>query len=361
MIPVTVTGSASTSSSAPALWNASTTTAVRPGVRADTVLPSTAATLPLSTTKLTSFVTSRSWTVGKPSPPTDATALTAEVCQRWATHAGSCSSPAIGCRIGSSSITVSVCGSQTVRRTAAGAVSRSGVRTPLGGGVHTGGASGGRSGGEGGRYGGESGSSQLGSSGGNGGAAGRGWVVSIGGSLPISFMCEKLLHGVCCERCLNSQSFRPPRVETWKPSASTRTVKPMRPFGNLAVVKLLPCSSCCHVPLTLLFITSEVEGRAYLRLKSISSPTVDIHFHLPCVGSLSSVHVRDKLGLARSVSLSVPPRYVHGGSAGGANGGEGGEGPWVETMKWNAPPPVALGVRRKAQLPMSTWVVERHI
>ena len=27
-------------------------------------------------------------------------------------------------------------------------------------------------------------------------------------------------------------------------------------------------------------------------------------------------------------------------------------------MKWNAPPPVALGVRRKAQLPASTWVVE---
>eukprot|EP00964_Phaeocystis_antarctica_P043430 scaffold24925_cov66-Phaeocystis_antarctica.AAC.6 len=24
-------------------------------------------------------------------------------------------------------------------------------------------------------------------------------------------------------------------------------------------------------------------------------------------------------------------------------------------MKWNAPPPVALGVRRKAQLPASTW------
>ena len=29
-------------------------------------------------------------------------------------------------------------------------------------------------------------------------------------------------------------------------------------------------------------------------------------------------------------------------------------------MKWNAPPPVALGVRRKAQLPASTWVVERR-
>ena len=30
-------------------------------------------------------------------------------------------------------------------------------------------------------------------------------------------------------------------------------------------------------------------------------------------------------------------------------------------MKWNAPPPVALGVRRKAQLPISTWVVQRRI
>ena len=178
MIPVTVTGSISTRSSAPALWKASTTTtAVRPGVRADTVLFAIAATLPLSTTKLTSFVTSRPWTVGKPSPPTDAIALAAEVCQRWATHAGSCSSPAIGCRIGSSRVTVSVCGSQAVRRTVAGAVSRSGartplgsaVRTPLGSAVHMGGGAGGgrmwsslRRGGEGGRSdGGEGGGDEL--------------------------------------------------------------------------------------------------------------------------------------------------------------------------------------------------------